>query len=270
MEMTKTKSVLVALLAILSCSCDMIEYHPYDLDIDGKENINAENIGEIEQTLKDRDEISFVVISDTQRWYDETEDAVAAINKRNDIDFVLHTGDLSDFGAKLEFELQRDILEKLRVPYVCVLGNHDCVATGKQVFNRIFGDDNFAFTAGNIRFICLNTNALEFDYSEAVPDFSFMQSELDNMPSAIEKTVVAMHSGPYSEQFNNNIAPIFHHFIKRYPQLQFCVYGHGHNVSIDNFFDDGILYYECASAKRRSYLHFTIHKNGYDYEAVNY
>ena len=41
-----------------------------------------------------------------------------AINARDDIDFVIHTGDLADFGMRDEFERQRDILDRLRVPYV--------------------------------------------------------------------------------------------------------------------------------------------------------
>ena len=45
----------------------------------------------------------------------------------------------------------------------------------------IYGDPNFAFTAGNVRFICLNTNAMEYDYSEPVPDFNFIENELNNL-----------------------------------------------------------------------------------------
>ncbi len=260
----------LAALSLLSAGCDMIEYHPYDLDINGKTDVNKENIAEIETVLDGRDGISFAVISDTQRWYDETEDAVASINARGDIDFVLHTGDLSDFGAKLEFELQRDILEKLTVPYVCLLGNHDCVATGKQVFNRVFGDDNFVFKAGNVQFVCVNTNALEFDYSEAVPDLSFLGGAIENSPDDVDKTVVAMHAGPYSEQFNNNIADVFEFYLRRLPGLQFCVYGHGHQLAADDFFDDGVIYYQCPCVKKRVYLHFTIDENGYEYEAVDF
>ncbi len=37
------------------------------------------------------------MISDTRRWYDETEKTVEALNARDDIDFVLHGGDLSGF-----------------------------------------------------------------------------------------------------------------------------------------------------------------------------
>ena len=54
------------------------------------------------------------------------------------------------------------------------------------------------------------------------------------------------------------------------PVLQFCVYGHSHNVSVDEFFDDGIKYYECSCAKDRSYLFFTLNSNGYTYEVVNF
>lgn len=250
--------------------CDMIEYHPYDLDIDGETDVNHRNIERIETATRGKEEIRFAVISDTQRWYDETEDAVEALNQRDDLDFVLHTGDMSDFGLKLEFEKQRDILSGLKVPFVCLLGNHDCLATGLDVFRKIFGTEDFAFTAGNVRFLCLNTNALEFDYSSAVPNIQFIRDEGDHVPEGVEKTVVAMHAGPFSEQFNNNIAEYFHYYLKEMPDLQFCVYGHGHNVSVDEFFDDGIKYYECSCAKDRSYLFFTLNSNGYTYEVVNF
>ena len=135
MKKTYVLPFLMGLFLLLGC--DMIEYHPYDLDIHGETDINAKNIRLIEEKLNRKEKISFAVISDTQRWYDETQEVVDLINRRNDIDFVVHTGDISDFGMKLEFEKQRDILNVLRVPYVCLLGNHDCLATGQEVFNRI-------------------------------------------------------------------------------------------------------------------------------------
>lgn len=91
-------------MTMLTNGCDMIEYHPYDLNIKGDTDINERNIQSIEASLNGKEEISFILISDTQRWYDETEDAVNAINERNDVDFVIHCGDLSDFGMKMEFE----------------------------------------------------------------------------------------------------------------------------------------------------------------------
>jgi predicted MPP superfamily phosphohydrolase len=158
----------------------MFESHPYDVHITGERNLTQKNIDLIEQQTKGKKSIRFAVISDTQRWYDETEDAVKAINARGDIDFVVNTGDMSDFGATKEFLLQRDIYSKFNMPNVCVIGNHDHLGTGLDTYKAVFGDTNFAFTAGNVRFICLNTNALEYDYSEPVPDFTFIKNELEN------------------------------------------------------------------------------------------
>ena len=263
-------ALLCCCLTFPSGGCDMIEYHPYDLDIDGETGINAKNMQRIEAELEGRKRITFAVISDTQRWYDETEEAVESLNGQKDLDFVVHTGDLSDFGLKLEFEKQRDILNRLSVPYVCILGNHDCLATGEEVFNRIFGENNFSFNAGNVHFLCLNTNALEFGYDTAIPDFQYIRNDRQSLPEGIEKTVAAMHAGPFSEQFNNNVAHFFEQTITSFPSLQFCIYGHGHNVSAEELFEDGVMYYECASANKRSYLLFTINDNDYTYEVVSY
>lgn len=257
------------LLAVIGLGgCEMIEYHPYDLDIDGETGINAKNIKRIETALKGKNEFSFIFISDTQRWYDETEDAVAAINRLKGVDFVIHGGDLSDFGMKLEFELQRDILNKLQVPYVCLLGNHDCLATGEKVFLAVFGERNFSFNAGDTHFVCLNTNALEFDYSEAVPDFSYIEKDSNGLPEGTDRAIAVMHAAPFTEQFNNNIARVFQHYMKEYPALQFCLAGHTHNLTIEDIFDDGILYYTAPSIKKRTLMRFTFTSNGYHYETI--
>ncbi len=264
-----TKLLSIISLLVLT-ACNMIEYHPYDLNVRGEKNINDKNILRIEEKIKDKTEFSFAVISDTQRWYDETNDAVAKINTIGKVEFVVHCGDLSDFGAKLEFEQQRDILNKLNVPYVCLLGNHDCLATGPKVFDTIFGEENFAFTAGNVRFLCLNTNALEYDYSHMVPDFAFIEDEMTNVPENVTKTIVAMHAPPYSDQFNNNVAKLFNYAICQFPNPQFCINGHLHSLNIEDFFDNGINYYQCPCAKKRQFLVFNIKNEGYDYEIVEY
>ena len=261
--------ILLGGLLLLAGGC-RVEYHPYDTRIDGATGINARNMARIESATAGKRTIRFAVISDTQRWYDETEEAVESINRLDGVDFVLHAGDMADFGMKAEFERQRDILNKLKVPYVCLIGNHDCLASGERVFKKIFGEPDFAFTAGNIRFVCLNTNALEYDHSSAVPDFGFIENEVGNTPEGVEKSIVAMHAKPYTEQFDNNIADFFQQTIRQLPALQFCVNGHGHTFRIEDLFEDGILYYECDAASNRTYLLFTIDDNGYEYERVAY
>lgn len=261
------------LCGLLLASCedwDWFEYHPYDCRITGEIGINRKNIARIEEACKEDTTFRFAVISDTQRWYDETEDAVKAINARGDVDFVIHCGDQSDFGATKEFMWMRDIMRHFTMPYVCILGNHDCLGTGEEAYNRIYGNKNFAFTVGNTRFICLNTNALEYDYSEPVPDFNFIKQELDSLTPNITKTIFAMHIAPYFSEFNDNVAYVFQLSLKQFPNPQFAIFGHGHSVEVLDIFDDGFLYYECGCARDRSYLLFTIHSTGYDYEVVHY
>ncbi len=262
--------MLVLLCAFVAAGCDAIDYHPYDTRMDGETDINAKNIQRIEAECRGREELCFAVISDTQRWYDETKAAVRSINAREEIDFVLHLGDLTDFGITKEFEWMRRELEKLRVPYVCLIGNHDCLGTGPDVFRKMYGALNFSFDAGNTHFVGLNTNAIEFDYSDAVPDFSFIKTDRNNVPAEAERTVVMMHSRPFSDQFNNNIAEFFQAEMRKYPGLAFCLCGHEHHSGEFDLFGDGIIYYRCGAAKHREYLLFTLTKEGTTYEKVAY
>lgn len=260
---------IASCLTALLVGCQ-VEYHPYDTRIDGEKGINAKNIARIESACAGKRAVRFAVISDTQRCYDETQAAVGMLNRRDDLDFVIHTGDLADFGMRSEFERQRDLLNKLKIPYVVLLGNHDCLATGEAIFERIFGAADFAFTAGEVRFVCLNTNSLEFDRNTPVPDLDFIRRQQADFPPEARKTVVAMHADPLSEQFDRNVAPTFERMIRRFPALQCCIHGHGHHFRASDLFGDGVMYYECASAGSRSALIFTIGEAGTTYETVEF
>lgn len=48
---------------IVQTGCDMIEYHPYDLNIEGETNINERNIQSIEASTAGKQSISFALIS---------------------------------------------------------------------------------------------------------------------------------------------------------------------------------------------------------------
>lgn len=259
--------LMLPLVALLMGGCK-VEYHPYETRVEGECNINATHIAEIEAACAGKREIRFAMISDTQRWYDETEDVVASLNSRSDIDFVIHGGDLTDFGIRNEYELQRDILNRLTVPYVVVVGNHDCLATGRELYRKIFGDYNFAFTAGTVHFVCVNTNSVEF--AEQQPDLAFMDQQLHDFPAEADKTIVVMHASPTSEQFRPAMLDDFLARVRSYPNLQCCLYGHGHCFGDDEFFEDGIRYIQCGNIEKRGYYIFTVNESGYSYEQVDF
>lgn len=264
---------LVGLSLSLAClsSCDSVfDVHPYDVRVKGETQINAKQIVKIEELMKSKDTIRFAFISDTHQYLSDFSDEVADINKRDSIDFVIHGGDMTDFGGTREFEWAREKLFKLKVPFVALLGNHDCLGTGEQTYLEMFGSPDFSFIAARIKFVCLNTNAMEFDYSKPVPNFDYMESQVTENDSDFDRTVICMHAAPYCEQFNNNVANVFNYYTQKFPNLMFCLYGHGHHTEQNDMFDNGIMYYEVGNVAKRQYYIFTITPTDYRYEIIDF
>lgn len=266
----KKKGLLAccAFVLFLFACCNKFEYHPYDGRIHGNTNLNKKNISKIETVCQGRDTVCFAVISDTQRRYDDTREIISDINSRHEVDFVINLGDLTDFGETKEFIWMRDVLGKLKKPCVSLIGNHDCLGTGEKVYKIIFGEENFAFTAGFVRFVCLNTNSREYDHTTAVPDFAFISNEIENFPTQATHTIVAMHAPPGSEQFDNNISNLFEREILKFPNLVLSLHGHTHHTTVSDIFNDGNVYYGCANAMKRTYLVFTVNRKGYTRNVV--
>ena len=272
--MKHSHAVIAAIATVLAAttitSCRYIDYHPYDVDVSGPTDINGVNAKLIEEQCRGRDTIRFIATGDTQGCYDDTRDFVRSVNKRDSIDFVVHDGDLTDYGTMNEFKWQRNLLNKLRCPYVVTIGNHDCLATGKQSFQKIFGATDFAFIAGRTKFVMLNTNSLEYDYSVAVPDFDFISKQDTARAGEFSQSIVTMHAHPFSDVFNDNVANTFEFLITRLPGILFCINGHDHTMLQKAYFDDGLLYYQTSSIDHRTYYVFTVTPQGYTYEIVDF
>ena len=263
-------AVVLATVSLLT-GCDKVfDVHPYDVNIKGEKNINAKQVSLIEERTKDKETIRFAFISDTHQWFDDAKAEIRDINRRTDIDFVVHGGDITDFGATKEYQWSRDLLKTLNKPFVTLLGNHDCLGTGNQAYEVIFGNPDFSFIAGRVKFVCLNTNAIEYDYSRPVPNFDFMEEEVKKDADRFDRTVICMHAAPNSEQFNNNVAKVFNYYIHQFPQLLFCLDGHGHHTQTEDLYGDGTLFYMASSCHFHEYYLFTITPKGYKYEVIEF
>ena len=263
-----SRMVAAAMLALLACGC--FDIHPYDVDFDGEKRINELQIQEIERRCADLDTLRVALISDTHNWHTDTRDEVNDINGRADIDFVVHLGDLTDTGTAKEFVWSRDILSGMHVPHVVLIGNHDFLGTGNQTYSLMYGAMDFSFIAARVKFVCLNTNATEYDYMAAVPNFDFMEVEFVKDSARFDRTVVLMHAAPYSDQFNNNVCKAFRRYLDYFPGLMCCVYGHDHSSKVNDIYGDGLLFYGVDCAKDRNYLIMTITPDGYEMEEVHY
>lgn len=264
------KRLIPLLACVLFVACeDLFKYHPYDTRFDGEKDINATNIATIEERFRDSDTLRFAFMGDTHLWHDYTRDIIANINANDSIDFVIHGGDITDTGTTQEFVWAREILASLNKPYVVLIGNHDFLGTGDEVYTKMYGPLDFTFIAGRIKFVCLNTNATEYNYMAAVPNFDFMEDQITADSTRFDRTILCMHARPYSDQFNNNVAKAFDHYVKLFPGLLFCLNAHDHSLQADDIYGDGVMYYGCTSAEHRCYLLFTVTPNSYSYEVVN-
>ena len=211
------RTIVGGFLVLLLSSCNSVfDIHPYDVNVHGEKDINAKQMKVIESMFTDKKTLRVAFISDTHLWLADAKDQVADINKRGDIDFVVHCGDLTDTATN-------------DYPFVALIGNHDFLGTGDQTYEVMYGAFNFSFIAGRVKFICLNTNATEYDYMAAVPNFDYMEEQFTTDTDKFDRTVIIMHAAPYSDQFNNNVCKAFRRYLDFAPGLMCCVYGHDHN-----------------------------------------
>jgi len=89
-------------------------------------------------------------------------EVVRNINSRNDIKFVIATGDISEKGLNTELESAKEILDSLNIDYYIIPGNHDTKwsESGGAKFKELWKDDKFRFEHSEIQFIGLNSGVL--------------------------------------------------------------------------------------------------------------
>lgn len=253
-------------LGLLAQACEEFEYSPYEIRLDEDEkNINGRNIEKIQAlNIAPSDTLRFILTADTQGFYEENEKLVAHINQHNEADFVLIGGDLTDFGLTKEFKLVHEDFKTLKVPYVAVVGNHDAINNGKQVFTAMYGDYDVSFSVGNSRFILLNTNYLEFD--KQVPDLDWLEAELQ-AAQGHEHIFVISHIPPTNTEFGVENSERYGQLMNQY-NVTYSLHGHNHNYKYHFPFGEGVPVLETAATEKLEYIVFTVAGDEVSFERV--
>jgi len=260
--------ILTLSFFLLSCE-DLFQFNPNQIILkESEKNLNAKSIQQI-QALALSDTTRFILVGDTQRWYDETADFVKSANKQKDISFVLHAGDISDFGLTWEFEWVNKILQKLDAPYLTVIGNHDIVANGPDVYARMYGALNYSFEYGDNKFIFLNTNSREYAFNGTTPDLDWLKMELSNNPDN-KNVILTAHVPPFDADFDQDMAEKYTSMLAADPNVKFTLYGHQHAFKEGEFYDDGVNYILTTSMGNRGYMIISTWKGGYKVDRIEY
>jgi outer membrane protein assembly factor BamB/predicted MPP superfamily phosphohydrolase len=104
-------------------------------------------------------QLEFVHLSDTHvgssTGADDLRRTVQDINQDSSIQFVIISGDITEFGADKEIQLAKQILDSLTKPWHIIPGNHDgnWSESGANTFKKVFGNETFYFKAGNYIFL---------------------------------------------------------------------------------------------------------------------
>ena len=257
-------------LSTTSCE-ELFEYHPNQIRLEEHErNLTAKNLERL-QKQQPGDTLRILVMGDTQRFYDEAQDFVKKANSYPNIDFVIHQGDISDFGMTQEHRWVHDILKNLKWPYLTVVGNHDLLANGSKVYQQMYGPLNYSFTYGHTKFVFVDTNGREYGFNGKVPDIGWMTKELyQREDEDFAQAIVVSHVPPHDGDFDRNLEEAFHHALKSSRKVKLNLFGHIHNWQTDKVYDNSIVYHGTTTVKKRGFTYLKVWPSGYAIEKVNY
>ena len=255
--------IITVILAFTSCK-EEFDYSPYVIDFDEENSdVNNTNIAKITSQKNIDNKITIAFTGDTHRTSDEFDNFITSVNSLNNksqVDFVVHVGDIADFGLPKQYLWGNGYLLKLNVPYITVLGNHDLVGNGGDAYSEMFGEYNFSFIYDSIKFVVANTNSLEFEMNGKVPDISWLDSEL-KPNSKFTKAVVLFHVAPMHSEFDPNLKTSFENTLKKYKNVLFVAHGHMHDFSVSTPFNDSITYINVYAVEHNKYNVVKIENN---------
>ena len=252
------KKLLLFLGLVIVFGCNSDEYSPNQVfNRNTATDVNAKQIALL-PAKPAGSPIRIAFSGDTQRSYKETEIFVDLINQRNDIDFVILNGDISDFGLLLEFDGIYKIYSRLKVPFISVIGNHDLVANGRDIYTRMFGPLNFTFNYAGVKFVCHDTNGREYNFNGSTPNIAWLKSNL-NLGTGISQIIAVSHVSPDDGDFDPKLADQYQTLFNQTPGFLASIHSHKHS-KLDTYYQNGtgVPFYITNAIVKRAYTLFDI------------
>ena len=160
---------------------------------------------------------------------DDLRRTVLDLNQQQGIDFVILSGDVTEFGSDDELALAKQILDSLSLPLYVIPGNHDSnwSESGANSFRKVFGAETFFFEHKGIQFIGTTSGPNMRMSPGQVPreNLVWMDSVFKANPDQ-GKPLIAINHYPLDSSLNNWYENI-NRIKTRNVQLALC--GHGHN-----------------------------------------
>ncbi|MEQ7802608.1 metallophosphoesterase [Pedobacter sp. ASV1-7] len=261
------RTLLLLFFSITLVSCNHFEFSPNQtFDSISLKDINATNLKRLGNGAND-DTVKFVLTGDSQRSRDETVQLCKTVNVMNDIDFVILNGDITEFGVLKEMLWISRTLESLNRPYVAIIGNHDETGRGRESFRNMFGELNYSFVYGGIKFIAHDTNSREYGFNGHNPDMTWLKQQL-KPEAGVTGYVAASHIPVNSEDFDQNLSSDYMKSFAETPGFLASLHAHTHNFDVYYPDNSGIPYIVTSSIGNREFLVIQIVNNKLSFERV--
>lgn len=231
--------------SLLACE-KVFDYSPYESKVKTEQNNTTQkNLNRLNALNFQGDTFSFAVIADIHYHYNGLEEVIRHINNDAEIKFVLSMGDVADQGLLKEFELFHELMEGLSKPYLTVIGNHDYLSNGSLIYQRMFGEFNYSFTFGKVKFVAFDNVLLEKDEA---PDFNWLEAQLTDSIN-----IVFTHHPPFAHPCKGQKEERAYHRILIENKVQLSMHGHAHGWYYGKPYGDEINYMITQWMKKPSY-----------------
>lgn len=256
----KRRALIVLALSALLVLLAGCRYTPWEAESDchDRYETNLAWLADMDARRPDRERFTVALLADIHEHLDTLETVVGRINANPDVSFVLVLGDLTSDGLAQSFEWACRALRKLRVPRLYVIGNHDAIAFGKEIFQDAFGPFDYAFDFAGTRFVLYNDNAYEFP---GAPDYGFLARAAALAPGETRAhTIGVSHPPPITDVHPPAEAEALRAFLAD-AGYELTVHGHRHRA---NFWtdDDGVAHYVTGAALDGAYSLMTVEREG--------
>lgn len=237
------------LLLFLLVGCGSPEYTPWGYHPKDKKltKTHIDRLGELPF-----ESFKVALAADSQAVVGHFDNVRKKINDSG-AEFTLVLGDLTDRGLQQEFNWFADIVKRFDKPVLTVVGNHDGLSKGKDIYREMFGEFNYSFIYRDIKFIAWNNNPYEFN----APDLGWLRDEVESH----SRVIVYAHQPPYGGSITDAQEAEWKE-IRQSPNMIASIHGHTHKFNYYVEAGTGVPVYTTSRVENTKFGYMEIKADG--------
>lgn len=254
------------IIPIIISSCDKVfDFSPYESNLpDGYKSTTEKQLGKLAlMKFQDQDTIIVDLISDSHIYHKELRRVINKINDDNRADLVLHLGDFTDGGYQQEYIYSYELMDRLTMPWLTVIGNHDCLSNGESVYKTMFGYEQYEFDLREWHIIVWNS--VIWELGDRIPDLEWLEKKLAAVKG--QNIIVATHIPSWDDQLREKWGDQFENIIAKY-NVKLVLLGHEHSYSYASPYENSIPHLVIGSVSNKSFIRLKLGSRGYLHKKI--